>query len=62
VHTKKTPKPSAIKKAREDAGLTQRQAAYLIGYSERTWQEWESGRQKMRPALFASFRSVVAGP
>lgn len=38
-----------------EAGLTQKQAAELIGYSYRSWQEWEGGRRKMKKVLFDSF-------
>lgn len=38
------------------AGLTQRQAAALIDYSERAWQEWEAGRSPMHRAVFRYFK------
>jgi DNA-binding transcriptional regulator YiaG len=49
---KKLP-PNQIKKARQDAGLTQTQAAKLIGSTLRTWQNWEapegSGNHRQMP-------------
>jgi len=41
--------------ARHHAGLTQVQAAKLIGYSRRGWQDAESGRTKLHPAAWALF-------
>jgi DNA-binding XRE family transcriptional regulator len=37
------PTPILIKKARDQAGLTQTQAANLIGVSRVTWTRWETG-------------------
>lgn len=51
----KRPTPKQIEKARLTAGLTQRQAADLINYSERAWQEWEAGRRRMRQSTFDIF-------
>ena len=55
----KNPTPKAIKKARLAAGLTQQQAAELIGYSRRAWQEWEAGRRTMRRVTLDAFQRVV---
>lgn len=55
----KSPSPEAIKKARLKAGLTQKQAAELIGYSRRAWQTWESGGGPMRGLVFEAFRNEV---
>lgn len=41
--------------ARRAAGLTQTQAATLIGAALRTWQDWESGARNMPPAKWAYF-------
>lgn len=50
------PTPQQIKQARNDAGLTQTQAAALI-YSElRTWQHWEKGDRAMHAGLFELFK------
>jgi len=43
--------PADIKAWRESAGLTQAQAAALIGYSVQAWEHWEQGRRPMRPVL-----------
>ncbi|NJP95400.1 helix-turn-helix transcriptional regulator [Nonomuraea sp. FMUSA5-5] len=37
-------------RARERKGLTQEEAAELIGVAVTTWARWERGEQKMRPA------------
>jgi len=41
------PTPKKIKAARKKAGLTQTEAAELIGAAMRTWQDWESGARNM---------------
>ncbi len=51
--------PSEIRAARLAAGLTQRQAAALICYSRRAWQEWEGGRRRMRQITLAVFIAAV---
>jgi putative transcriptional regulator len=51
----KAPQPEQIRAAREQAGLTQAQAAALIGYTMRAWQEWEAGNRGMRRALLELF-------
>ena len=58
------PTPAQIRRARLAANLTQRQAAELIGYSLRMWEEWESGRSPMRAVLFDAFtgRAVSGKP
>ncbi len=55
----KKPTPEAIKKARIAVELTQRQAADLIGYSRRSWQEWEAGRRNMRMVTFKAFKQAA---
>lgn len=44
------PGPTAeqVRDSRLAARMTQREAARLIGYSVRVWQDWEAGRRKMR--------------
>lgn len=49
------PSKEEVKKARLNAGLTQMQAANVIGYKLRSWQMWESGDRKMRKSLFDYF-------
>lgn len=53
--------PDAIKAARTAHGLSQSQAALLIGASVRTWQEWEQGRRKMPAAKWALFNILING-
>lgn len=44
-----------LKAVRNDAGLTQAEAAGLVGYSLRGWQDAESGRNNLQPATQALF-------
>jgi transcriptional regulator with XRE-family HTH domain len=53
------PSPSEIKQARLDAGLTQLEAAELVGFSARAWQMWEYGKRPMRPAVFHLFKLLA---
>lgn len=54
------PTPEEIKSARERAGLTQTQAAYLVHGTMRAWQEWEAGNRKMHPGLWELFNIKTA--
>lgn len=47
--------PDTIKEARREAGLTQKRAAELIGYSHKAWQYWEQGKRKMKIPVFEYF-------
>lgn len=58
--TSKKAKPREIKKARLAVGLSQKQAADLINYSERAWQEWEGGRRQMRRSTLDLFLARTA--
>lgn len=49
------PSKEAIKKARMAAGITQKQAAELIYFSLRTWQEWEGGFRDMHESAWELF-------
>lgn len=49
------PTPDDIFGARLNAKLTQQQAADLIGYSRRGWQDAENGKNKLHPAAWALF-------
>jgi putative transcriptional regulator len=49
------PAPTEIRAARLAAGLTQTQAADLIGYSLRGWQQIESGQSPVQVAAWALF-------
>ena len=55
-----SPTPQEIKAWRESAGLTQAQAAALIGYTARAWENWEQGIRPMRPVLFNLARRPAA--
>lgn len=55
AHVSKT----AGRTAREAAGLTQAEAAALIGFSVRAWQAWELGTRRMRAVLLDTFRATV---
>jgi DNA-binding XRE family transcriptional regulator len=46
------PSPEKIAKTREEADLTQTQAAEMIYSTMRTWQQWEGGQRRMHPALW----------
>lgn len=39
--------PQALTQARQRAGLTQTQAAKLLGAGLRTWQQWEAGDRRV---------------
>lgn len=51
--------PEQIRAARLKSGLTQQEAAALIGYTYRAWQSWEAGERGMRRALFEQFLSKL---
>ena len=51
-----TPTPHEILAAREASGLTQTQAAEVLGYTLSTWQKWEAGTRTMRRVLLDIFR------
>jgi len=55
------PHPAEIRAAREEAGLTQSQAAALVHSSPRNWQQWEdatggTNARRMHPGLWDLFR------
>lgn len=52
--------PEQIKEVRKKAGLTQKEAAELISYSKRAWQDWEQGRKPMRDAIMDFFLLKLA--
>jgi hypothetical protein len=49
------PAPADILSTRSNAKLSQQDAADLIGYSRRGWQDAEGGKTKMHPAAWALF-------
>jgi transcriptional regulator with XRE-family HTH domain len=54
------PTPEAIRVRRDAAGLTQAQAAELVGSSARTWQDWEAGIARMHTGLWELFQLKLA--
>lgn len=48
-----------VREARRGTGLTVLTAGPIIGYSARAWEEWESGRRRMRLALLESFKQKL---
>ncbi len=54
------PKPEAIAKAREDAGLSFAEAAALVYTSHRLWRYWEAGTYRMPIASWELFLIKVA--
>lgn len=49
------PSPAEIREARHRAGLTQAQAAALVGVQPRAWRYWEGGGRKMSGAVWELF-------
>lgn len=63
----RTPSPAEIRQAREEAGLTQAQAAELIHATLRTWQNWEMPadtieHRRMHAGLFELFQAKLERP
>lgn len=44
-----------VKKLRENAQLTQKQAAELVHVEARSWQRWEHGERQMTQAHYELF-------
>lgn len=56
------PTPEEVKAAREAAGLSQAQAAELVGLSNRQrWAEVERGQHRMHPAAWELFCIKIGG-
>ena len=53
--------PTDIRQARKASGLTQAQAAELIGASTRAWRAWEAGFRVMPPAKWELFQIKTKG-
>jgi len=47
--------PQELKKTRVEAGLTQTQAAEMVGITLRNWQHWEAGTRKINAGLIELF-------
>ena len=56
---KPSPTPEEVKAVRINAGLTQDEAARLIGYDRRALQYWEAGGRTMRYATFQAFKAAL---
>ena len=46
-------KPQILKLIRSKLDLTQKQASEIIEVSDKTWQQWESGKTEMHPAYYS---------
>ncbi len=57
----RNPDPAEIISSRQNAGLTQTQAAKIIYSALRTWQQWESGDRRMHPGLWELFKIKIEG-
>jgi putative transcriptional regulator len=51
----KTPTPQQIARTRNNAGLTQTQAAEMVHRNLRTWQKWENDESQIDPACWELF-------
>jgi DNA-binding transcriptional regulator YiaG len=49
------PDPFDIRKARANAGITQKKAAEMLHTSIRAYQQWEAGDRAMHPAFWELF-------
>ena len=58
----RSPLPGAIRKARQAAGLTQKQAAEKCFSSLCSWQCWEYGKRRMHPAIWQVFLAAIRAP
>jgi DNA-binding transcriptional regulator YiaG len=50
------PTPEQIKESRQQAGLTQTEAAALVYVELRAWQHWEAGTRPMHAGLWELFQ------
>jgi putative transcriptional regulator len=55
----KRPTKGEVRAARNAAGLTQAEAAALVGFTARAWQAWELGQNSMRPAILRNFEALT---
>ena len=56
------PSPADIREARHRAGLTQSQAAGLVGVKLRAWQYWEAGGRGMPASAWELFQIKTGTP
>lgn len=54
-YTPGTPSPADVRAMREDAGLTQKEAAAEVYVDLRTWQKWEGAERTMPAGLWELF-------
>lgn len=54
------PSPLLLRDLRERAGLTQAQAAVLLGVGDKTWRDWEAGRRRMPAGMMELLCIVLA--
>jgi len=50
-----TPSADTIRAARDEAGMTQAQAAAVVHVAAISWKKWESGKVQMPAGLFELF-------
>lgn len=50
-----SPTPEEIVEARRAAEMTQAEAAATVYSSVVTWQQWETGKRRMHPGLWALY-------
>lgn len=55
----KPPKPAHIRATRESLGMTQEQAAVLLGMRRLAWIRYENGERTMHPAFWRYWRHVA---
>lgn len=55
AHIVRAPTSAEIISVRESMGLTQSEAASLVHSVLRSWQQWEAGDRKMKPAVWELF-------
>ena len=52
--------PESLKIIRKKLNLTQKQIAEIIEVSDKTWQQWESGKSPMHIAFFNLLKERVS--
>lgn len=52
--------PLAVLTARQSVGMTQTQAALVIGATRSSWQSWEYGKRVMPAAKFLLFKMLTS--
>ena len=57
-----SPTPKELLAARKEAGLTQTQAAGLVGVKLRAWQYWEAGGRVMPASAWELFQIKTGTP